>query len=411
MPDIIFIGAGPVGLFTAIQVKLQNPELNILMFEKYAEYQRKHVLIIDPESYKNTHRDVRFQRIISELHGAVRTSVLEEKLLNFAREIGIEIQYEIITSADSILVRYPSTSVIVGSDGSHSMIRQQIFGEHLDTYEDLQYIVEIKYEVEGTARQLNLLHEYLPAITQTNHLITEHVGKEKDGRTPVSMRIFVDKGTFDALKAQGVTFKNPLKLTDGRNADSNKTKKMFDSINAWLIAREDLTNERRITDSEKITAINLPVYRSKEFALEHANKKWFLVGDAALGVPYFRALNAGLMSGTQLAKIIHVCFHPPHIGTRNASSSYSSISSSLDEGTVIDQYNDKISRIADYEISWAQVRNSGVNMAKSLTWSSQAMPVSSSYLPNETRDKVNHIRMAESENSSFTSSGFNCTIS
>lgn len=34
------------------------------MFEKYPEYQRKHVLIIDPESYKNAHRDVRFQQII-----------------------------------------------------------------------------------------------------------------------------------------------------------------------------------------------------------------------------------------------------------------------------------------------------------------------------------------------------------
>lgn len=41
MPDINFVGAGPVGLFTAIQAKLYNPDLNILMLEKYTEYQRK----------------------------------------------------------------------------------------------------------------------------------------------------------------------------------------------------------------------------------------------------------------------------------------------------------------------------------------------------------------------------------
>lgn len=411
MPDIIFVGAGPVGLFTAIQIKLQDPSLDVMMFEKYAEYQRKHVLIIDSDSYKNAHPDAHFQRIISGLHGAVRTSVIEEQLLSFAREIGIEIQYENITSADSILARFPKTPVIVGADGSHSMIRQQIFGDRLDTYEDLQYVVEIKYEVEGAARQLNLLNEYLPAITQTNHLVTEHVGKEKDGRTPVSTRIFVNKATFDTLKDLGVTFKNPLKLIDAKNASTNETKKLFDSIHAWLIAREDLTGEKRIIDSEKITIINLPVYRSESFAVEQHNKKWFLVGDAALGVPYFRALNAGLMSGTQLAKIIYTCFHPPMAKAKNEWSSFSTISQRLEEATVIDKYNYQISRIANDEISWACIRNSGVNMAMSSVASSQAIPISSSFLNRETRDRVANIRMAEDEESSFTSSSSFCTIS
>ena len=32
-PDIIFIGAGPVGLWTAIQIRLLNPAVEIKMFE------------------------------------------------------------------------------------------------------------------------------------------------------------------------------------------------------------------------------------------------------------------------------------------------------------------------------------------------------------------------------------------
>jgi len=35
--DIIFIGAGPVGLWTAIQIKLLKPNLEIIMFEKYQQ--------------------------------------------------------------------------------------------------------------------------------------------------------------------------------------------------------------------------------------------------------------------------------------------------------------------------------------------------------------------------------------
>lgn len=45
--DIVFVGAGPVGLWTAIQAKKRNPQAQIQVYERYTEYQRSHVLRLE----------------------------------------------------------------------------------------------------------------------------------------------------------------------------------------------------------------------------------------------------------------------------------------------------------------------------------------------------------------------------
>ncbi len=52
--DVVFVGAGPVGLWTAVQLKLASPQTKVLMLEKYTAYQRSHVLQVDQASYKVT---------------------------------------------------------------------------------------------------------------------------------------------------------------------------------------------------------------------------------------------------------------------------------------------------------------------------------------------------------------------
>lgn len=42
--DVVVVGAGPVGLWTAIQIQLRFPDAHVVMFEKHSSYQRRHVL-------------------------------------------------------------------------------------------------------------------------------------------------------------------------------------------------------------------------------------------------------------------------------------------------------------------------------------------------------------------------------
>ena len=48
--DAVVVGAGPVGLFFALQLKYRIG-MSTLMLEKYEEYQRKHVLNIELASF------------------------------------------------------------------------------------------------------------------------------------------------------------------------------------------------------------------------------------------------------------------------------------------------------------------------------------------------------------------------
>jgi 2-polyprenyl-6-methoxyphenol hydroxylase-like FAD-dependent oxidoreductase len=45
--NIVIVGGGPVGLWTAIQLKRRRPDLEIRIYERYETYQRSHVLRLE----------------------------------------------------------------------------------------------------------------------------------------------------------------------------------------------------------------------------------------------------------------------------------------------------------------------------------------------------------------------------
>jgi len=62
----VVIGAGPVGLFVALQLKTRCPQMHVLCLEKYTEYQRKHVLNIEAASFKATQNSSGFFCVLCE---------------------------------------------------------------------------------------------------------------------------------------------------------------------------------------------------------------------------------------------------------------------------------------------------------------------------------------------------------
>ena len=200
-PDVIFIGGGPVGLWTAIQLKIYNPSAKILVFEKYATYQRSHVLLLSKSSFKNGLKkhaaDKKgadgFFNMISKFEKVIRTNDLENRLIEFAKSLDIHIVIENIASVDSLCTRFPSAKVIVGnaflpfsshksgSDGSHSLVQKEVFNGELQERESLQCIVDLKYEVYGKGEKLDMVSEAYPTLKIMKHVAEEHVGKERNG--------------------------------------------------------------------------------------------------------------------------------------------------------------------------------------------------------------------------------------
>ncbi|MGQ3891986.1 FAD-dependent oxidoreductase [Legionella sp. CNM-4043-24] len=300
-PDVIFIGAGPVGLYTAIQARLHNPALQIKMFERSDSYTRSHMLKINRRSYRGAHQDERLQSILQTLHGSVRTTEIEARFRELAIQLGIDIEYgKKIDDVKQLAHDYPTAKTIVGSDGARSGVRQQVFNDRKSVDKTMQTIIEVKYDVTGDAPRLTN-YQYLEGLTQIPHFVTENIGRNRDGKTPVSLFFFADRQTGDEIRELG-TPRAPAGLPHIK-AGSRRMTSLANSIHPWLALRASY-GEKRVSGSEKIAAVDLNVYKSEHFTHLDNGVRYVLIGDAAMGVPYFRALNAGLTGGNMAARLI-----------------------------------------------------------------------------------------------------------
>lgn len=315
--DVVIVGAGPVGLWTAIQLKKRDPNLEVQLYERYSEYQRSHVLRLEHFSmlaYCKTSRDKREREFFEEvtkknlgqvfnvaasLFGTsvfIRTNDLERALKNYASSLGVKLTLQAIESPEEIALQHPECSTFIAADGAHSKMRNTILGEDSKQEYPLQHVVEIKYEAEGKTQPLSF-HEQYKTNKILSNMAFEYVGKEKNGKTPVTLRFFVDEATYKAIPT--ASFKEPLRLNDRRLSWA-----LAHDIQTYMNVRKVEANETFLEGSDKASKLILSMYAAKKFATEYKGKNWFFVGDAAMGVPYFRALNSGLIIGSQLGFIL-----------------------------------------------------------------------------------------------------------
>ncbi len=339
-PDVVIVGAGPVGLFTAIEMKLLNPALKIKILDRNNEYTRHHILKLEEDSLVNSNAYKTYEAV-RKLNGFVPTSEIESTFLKIAKELNIEIETGVkVTDSKELLNQYPTAHTIIGADGAHSLVRKQLFDDKKIVDTNLQYIVEIKYKAKGEISRLSNL-VYGPALGQVPHLVSENVGKEKDGATPVSLFIFVDEATYKEIR------ETPnAKLAD-LQPKTNNMRRLVNTIRPWLSLRRAALNEQMIEDSEKINGVALSVYQSECFAKEINEKRVYLVGDAAAAVPYFRALNAGLIAATVTAQ---------KIATAGANS------------PDLESLNKQLAELAQGEIKKAHNQNNKVNFGRGLNF-------------------------------------------
>ncbi|MDE1153973.1 MAG: FAD-dependent oxidoreductase [Micavibrio sp.] len=321
--DIVFVGAGPVGLWTAIQAKKRNPQAQIQVYERYTEYQRSHVLRLEHFSmllYGKKSKNPLEKRFYEEVTGKklgtlsaafsqavgsvfIRTHDLEKALKSYAGALGINIAYEKIESPQDAMDLHPECRHFVAADGAHSNMRKMLLGENDKQEFPLQYVVEVKYQANGKAGQLDFSSENYKTNKLMQNMAFEYVGREKEGTTPVTLRFFTDKQTYDNLPQ--ASFKQPLTLNDGR-----LPQRLSQDIQTYMSVRALKAGEEYREGSAKVSKLTLSLYAARKFAVNLLGKNkgqdrsWFFVGDAAMGVPYFRALNSGIIIGSQLGTIL-----------------------------------------------------------------------------------------------------------
>ena len=313
MANIVIIGAGPVGLWTALQIKKRMPAVSIAMYERHTTYQRNHVLRLDYWSlllYSRKNRNTSEQAFYTEVTGKrvagvqlgfakslyIRTSDLEAALREYALREGITIEYQKIQSVTEAESRHPECTIFIASDGAHSPLRKELLGADDVRRSDLQHVVEMKFEEEGERRKFDIRQMW--ALNRQLHFTaTDHVGRKKGATTPVTLRLLLDEVTYSHLP--DMSFRAPCGLSDPALPATVRS-----NIETYLRTRAQVLGTHYVEGSAKLSKLVLSMYAAKQFGIRKADKAWFLVGDAAMGVPYFRALNCGMMLGSRLAMLL-----------------------------------------------------------------------------------------------------------
>lgn len=346
-PDIVIVGGGPVGCWTAIQAKRKNPALEIRVYERYPEYQRDHMLSIQRASFMQRNFIQRslqslspedaalFSQIAAANNNAetdnkgdelkkvthIRTLDLEAILKAHCQELGVKFTYAKIESPQDAMTRHPSCELFVAADGARSNMREALIGPESTEEKDLLYSVDVKYEAKGQAH-----YTKEPTYDKIDMIVVKTVGRmNEDGKTPVALRFIIDRATYESIP--DATFKNPLPVKKGYHKNifhDDSGGRLVNFANVYVPPtlgdftyevikfqdiRKTFTGENRIPDSERVSKVTLSQYASKKFAVtvpanDNHRAGWFFVGDAAMGIPFYRSINAGLTLGRKLGEII-----------------------------------------------------------------------------------------------------------
>src|SRR6267143_1108364 len=197
MADIVIVGAGPVGLWTALQLRHRRPDWSIQVYERHQQYQRSHVVRLDHWSmllygrHKGALREPQRLALYRDLTGKslaevalqpagslfVRTSDLEEILRTHALLNGIPITNMLVEFPSQLETLHPECSRFIAADGARSRMRDTLLGPRALRDIPLQRVVEVKYEVAGTVAWRGALSEQLRANRSLHFMAFAYAGK------------------------------------------------------------------------------------------------------------------------------------------------------------------------------------------------------------------------------------------
>lgn len=309
--DVVFIGGGPVGLWSAILTKIHFQALSILVLEKRTVYLRTHTLSIERGSFEGYVEGTcqECDNLVRDLKERSRIPIneLENRLLDLARRVDIQVVFANVTSPEALSTYFPEAKMFVGADGARSTVRSQIFDREGSLNQTIHRLIQISYRIEKQeTKSFHLLSSETgsayPAIVSMNTtLIDERTNQREDSSNKI-LTFAVPEAIFTGMA--GATFSNPFTL-----ATPALPREIADDFFLWAGMKEEKLGEVRILNSEAIVGIDGEARISKTFVksvkrIDGEVRYWFLVGDAAASFPLQRGFNVGIKCGIELARAV-----------------------------------------------------------------------------------------------------------
>lgn len=318
---VVGVGAGPVGLWLATQLKKRSPETNVILYERRPEYVRNNQISVHRTSLTEgairtgdalekatlaalnaaheTPRDIRL--FWQPLYRVIRApaKAFENIFMAEALARGVEVIYQPVENLQQVLRAHPECRYVVATDGTHSPMRKNVLGPDDVALErkPIQASIDVQYMVHGQAQPVRTA-----TYDKTEYMVAETIGKEENGQSRVGLRFLVDDEAFKRFPEANASA--PLKWRDIPMEFQHHIT-LFQSI------RCDVTREQKVLGRDHVwaTKVQLSCYAAKQFAVtqkagDGRDVAVFFAGNAAMGVPWYRSFNEGVKGASQLAEIL-----------------------------------------------------------------------------------------------------------
>lgn len=300
-PKVCIVGAGPVGLWIAIQLKILRSDWLITCCEKRSKYERSHALAISPKAFEGMVEWCPGRPAAAELRllkdrwmPRTRTSTVEGDLQSLASNLGINILYNSEVLSLHELTSEGNYDLVVCCDGAKSHCRSQLVSEtmphHQSEYREqkqLGSLLQVKFEAYGEVSiskgHLSQFLQNLPASHEFFNILPGNFDADKC-TTPMTVFALMTSEVDETLQIS-----EPI--------ESNTSNLIYSDLLAVL---SDICCGGIVEGTMKISILPVSYSIAQVVGGKVHDKYIFLAGDAAMGLPLEKGLNYGWRIASRL---------------------------------------------------------------------------------------------------------------
>ncbi len=315
------IGAGPAGLLFCIISRLlfarQGGDLAswpIYLFDKREQYQRTHRLRISPEAYRLIQTRLRdplfdkFMDFLEEESFKPAVNLLEDHMQTLTGQLGIYKEIMCIgkgpgeTSLPGLRLKLEKEGrlqpggllTIIAADSVHSTIRDIVRGKHEPVKHTHQTVARLRVVGSGIPKQLGMVKQY--KLAKVLHSLLDY-RMNQNGFAEIDL--FLEHREHKRLEKLGSSPKEPVLLTD--EIMKNLKAPFFERFVYHL--RKDIAPGPCDVLLQSTFRLEHQYMEKQTFILPELNARVFLLGDAAISLPFFRGMACLAGSAWNLAQV------------------------------------------------------------------------------------------------------------
>jgi 2-polyprenyl-6-methoxyphenol hydroxylase-like FAD-dependent oxidoreductase len=271
------IGAGPAGLLFSLIGKITMGDgWTVELYDKRESYARTHRLRLAREPYvriQQSLRDARFDGFVEFLHEhrfSPEVNVLEGKLSELLAALGVVKTVREITTLDEL-----TADTIVAADSVHSTVRELVRGDVRPITHTHERIARLRVTGADLPARLGVIDQF-----RLSKLLGSVVDYRLNSNGFAEVDLFLSAEEHALLRALGASPKTPVPIA------SRDVGKLTGPLLRAVVSELERGGRQVLVQSTFVLEhVVMP-----RVSFEHAGTRVFLLGDAAVSLPFFRGM-------------------------------------------------------------------------------------------------------------------------